>query len=96
MSAALIIPAGASTDPILRHDLSSAAGTVTSAGSTFDAPLLNVAEPAYSTRNTHATMSAYGGGGSGAGETAVVTGTATLGFSDVPLRQVDLASHDDW
>ncbi len=96
MSAALIIPAGASTDPILRHDLSSAAGTVTSAGSTFDAPLLNVAEPAYSTRNTHATMSAYGGGGSGAGETAVVTGTATLGFSDVPLRQVDLASHGSW
>ena len=90
ISAALIIPSGAATDPILGHDLTSAAGTVTSAGSTFDAPLLNVAQPAYGTRNTHATISAYGGGGSGAGETAVVTGTAILGFSDVPLRTLDL------
>ena len=40
ISAALIIPSGAATDPILGHDLTSAAGTVTSAGSTFDAPLL--------------------------------------------------------
>ncbi len=92
VSAALVIPAGASTNTILTHDLSSGAGTVTSAGSTFDAPLLNVAEPAYASRNSHATMAAYGGGGSGAGETAVVTGTAELGFSDVPLRQVDLAA----
>ncbi len=92
--ASLSIPAGAATvklDPILASDTQlSTTATVTSAGSTFDTPLFSAAYPIYSSRTHNATVGAYGAGGSGAGQTAIMSNTADFAASDVPLTQANI------
>ena len=92
--ASLSIPAGAATvklDPILASDTQlSTTATVTSAGSTFDAPFFSAAYPIYASRTHNATVGAYGAGGSGAGQTAIMSNTADFAASDVPLTQANI------
>jgi phosphate transport system substrate-binding protein len=92
--ASLSIPAGAATvkiDPILASDTQlSTTATVTSAGATFDTPFFSAAFPIYSSRNHNATVGAYGAGGSGAGQTAIMSNTADFAASDVPLTQANI------
>jgi len=92
--ASLSIPAGATTvklDPILASDTQlSTTATVASAGATFDTPFFSAAYPIYASRTHNATVGAYGAGGSGAGQTAIMSNTADFAASDVPLTQANI------
>ena len=93
LMASFAVPAIAKTvtiDPILTNDLKSSAATVSASGSTFDTPFFNAAFPVYSARNSKATINAYGGGGSGAGQTAIMQNLVNFGASDVPMMKSDI------
>ena len=78
-------------DPILANDIKiSANASVSSSGATFDTPFFNAAFPVYAARNSKATIGAYGAGGSGAGQTAIMQNLVNFGASDVPMTQADI------
>ncbi len=80
-------------DTILANDTKiSANATVSSAGATFDTPFFSAAFPVYSARNSKATVNAYGAGGSGAGQSAIMQNTVNFGASDVPMTAADIAA----
>ena len=80
-------------DPILANDIKiSATATVTASGATFDTPFFNAAFPVYAARNSKATVNAYGAGGSGAGQTAIMQNLVNFGASDVPMTASDIAA----
>lgn len=94
LMASFAVPAIAKTvtlDPILANDVKiSATATVSASGATFDTPFFNAAFPVYAARNSKATVNAYGAGGSGAGQTAIMQNLVNFGASDVPMKQSDL------
>lgn len=94
LMASFAVPAIAKTvtiDPILANDIKiSANATVSSSGATFDTPFFNAAFPVYAARNSKATINAYGAGGSGAGQAAIMQNLVNFGASDVPMKQSDL------
>ena len=96
LAASIVVPAGAATvkvDPILLNDTKiSANATVASAGATFDTPFFSAAFPVYSARNSKATVGAYGAGGSGAGQAAIMQNTVNFAASDVPMTAADIAA----
>ena len=96
LAASIVVPAGAATvkvDPILLNDTKiSATATVASAGATFDTPFFSAAFPVYSARNSKATVGAYGAGGSGAGQAAIMQNTVNFAASDVPMTATDIAA----
>ena len=96
LAASIVVPAGAATvkvDPILTNDTKiSANATVASAGATFDTPFFSAAFPVYSARNSKATVGAYGAGGSGAGQAAIMQNTVNFAASDVPMTAADIAA----
>ena len=96
LMAMVAVPAGASTsttDPSLASDTTlSGPASISGAGSTFDAPLMNAAQAIYATRNSNATISAYQAVGSGTGQTDVATGLVNFGASDVPMNQTSLSA----
>ena len=79
LMASFAVPAMAKTvavDPILANDTKiSATATINTAGATFDTPFFNAAFPVYSARNAKGTVNAYGAGGSGAGQAAIMQNT---------------------
>jgi len=96
LAASIVVPAGAVTvkvDPILLKTTTiTAAATVASSGATFDTPFFNAAFPVYSARNSKATVSAYGAGGSGAGQSAIMGNTVNFSASDVPMTATDISN----
>lgn len=96
LAASVVVPAGATTvkvDPILLNDLKiSANASVASAGATFDTPFFDAAFPVYRARNSKATVGAYGAGGSGAGQAAIMQNTVNFAASDVPMTAADIAA----
>lgn len=100
LMASFVVPAVAAAksvtlDPILANDTKiSAAATVATAGATFDTPFFNAAFPVYSARNSKATIGAYGAGGSGAGQAAIMQNLVDFGASDVPMKQSDIDKKD--
>ncbi len=96
LAAMVAVPAGAATsttDPSLASDTSLAGpATISGAGSTFDAPLINAAQAIYTARNTNATLSSYQAIGSGGGQTDIATGLVNFGASDVPMTQANLSA----
>jgi ABC-type phosphate transport system substrate-binding protein len=92
--ASFAVPAMAKTvavDPILANDTKiSATATINTAGATFDTPFFNAAFPVYSARNAKGTVNAYGAGGSGAGQAAIMHNTVNWAASDVPMTQTDI------
>ena len=96
LAASIVVPAGAATvkvDSILLNDTKiSGTATVASAGATFDTPFFSAAFPVYSARNSKATVGAYGAGGSGAGQAAIMQNTVNFAASDVPMTAADIAA----
>ena len=94
LMASFAVPAMAKTvavDPILANDTKiSATATINTAGATFDTPFFNAAFPVYSARNAKGTVNAYGAGGSGAGQAAIMQNTVNWAASDVPMKQSDI------
>jgi phosphate transport system substrate-binding protein len=96
LAASIVVPAGAATvkvDPILSKDTTIIANaTVASSGATFDTPFFSAAFPAYAARNGRATVGTYGAGGSGAGQTAIMSNTVNFAASDVPMTAADITA----
>lgn len=97
LAASIVVPAGAATtvkvDPILLNDTKiSANASVSSSGATFDTPFFSAAFPVYSARNSKATVGAYGAGGSGAGQAAIMQNSVNFAASDVPMTAADIAA----
>ena len=93
---AMAVPAFAAGDPYFSSDTKSAPATISGAGSTFAAPLQNLAINAYLQRNGNATINAYQAVGSGAGEADIIKSATTgvnWGGTDVPMAAADIAAN---